>query len=291
MKSRWTSVGGAPAAAARGSHSSAARSSSPRSSGLVRRWASSHALARTRIRVCSRTTSMSVSSARISASTPASKSSIPGRSMIQLSGRSGSGTSCPATGGSGGSETHTGSSRLLPATARASSSRHGREASELGLSTNTNPSERSIPSKADAFQSLAGTTPSPSSVERSSQTSRSRAVRAARSRSTMAWSSRAYDRKTSGIDRSALEILGPLRNSERRGQLRLVPPVPSIRPAPNRPSDLGEVYTRFVKPLRARPKPAGSAGGVRDQLWITARGLGGRPARRDQHGVAGDRDR
>ena len=186
MNSRCSSVGGAPAIAARDSQSSAWRSSSPRTSGLACRPAACQALARTSRRVCRRTTSMSVSSARTSCSMPRSKLS-PERIMIQLKSRIASGTTAPSEG----SSMQIGINRLLAAAAYASSLRHATEPRALALRTNTNASERSIASFTDSFQSLAGSTPAPSSHARSTHTSRSWAANAARRRTTNAPSTRA----------------------------------------------------------------------------------------------------
>ena len=149
---------------------------------------------------------MSVSSAWISASTPASNESS-GRIITQLRSRICAGT----RSSSDGSSMQTGSSRLLTATAWASSSLQGSDRAEDSLSTNTNASERAIPSSVDVRQLSPGSIPAPSCGERSTQTSRSRAVSAARRRSTNCPSSRAYEMKKSGnpgpccdpIDRSS----------------------------------------------------------------------------------------
>ena len=73
----------------------------------------------------------------------------------------------------------TGNSRLLTATACASSPPHGSDRAEDSLSTNTNASDRAIPSSVDVRQLSPGSIPAPSCGERSTQTSRSRAVSAA----------------------------------------------------------------------------------------------------------------
>ena len=187
---RSVGFGSAPDAA-RASHASAWRSSSPRSSGLVRRPPDSHALARVSTRVWILASSMSTCSAWSSSASPASKSSD-WRRNVQFSC-----AIAPSSAGSsaaGGSCQTTGTMRLPCWVASESSVAHTLDATELGLMTKTNTSDESIASRTDDIHWSAGMIPA-----QSTHTSRPDACSASTSLRTNSTSSRAYEMNVSAM--------------------------------------------------------------------------------------------